>query len=146
MSQSMVRRDTSAWILQVWTSFGIAAVLCAGGIWSLSTKDSTDKAFLALGYFFCLFAVLALSKMIRDNRDKSVDTSGWRIAVWASFIIAGLLTGWGIFSLELSNNWERAYMGATWLFLISSSFTLAKTLRDGHEADLLDGNKQHYSE
>ena len=30
----------------------------------------------------------------------------------------------------------KAFLGVSWLFLISSVFTLAKTLRDAHEATL----------
>jgi hypothetical protein len=30
----------------------------------------------------------------------------------------------------------------SWLFLISSAFTLAKTLRDRHEADLAEARQQ----
>jgi hypothetical protein len=30
----------------------------------------------------------------------------------------------------------KAFLGVSWLYLISCSFTLAKTLRDRHEADL----------
>jgi hypothetical protein len=34
--------------------------------------------------------------------------------------------------------WEKGYMLATWLFLMSSAFTLQKAIRDKHEADLLE--------
>ena len=30
----------------------------------------------------------------------------------------------------------KAYLGVSWLYLVSSAFTLAKTLRDAHEASL----------
>ena len=32
----------------------------------------------------------------------------------------------------------KAFLGVCWLFLISAVFTLAKTLRDAHEAALAD--------
>lgn len=32
----------------------------------------------------------------------------------------------------------KAYLLVTWLFLISSAFTLAKMLRDDHEADVAE--------
>jgi hypothetical protein len=32
----------------------------------------------------------------------------------------------------------KAYLGVCWLYLISSAFTLAKTLRDAFEADIAD--------
>jgi hypothetical protein len=36
------------------------------------------------------------------------------------------------------NDTYRAYLGVSWLYLVTSAFTLAKTLRDRHEADLLE--------
>jgi hypothetical protein len=35
-------------------------------------------------------------------------------------------------------DWQKYYMLVTWLFLVSTSFTLAKMLRDEQEADLLE--------
>lgn len=35
----------------------------------------------------------------------------------------------------------KAFLGVCWLFLISTVFTLAKTLRDAHEADLADARR-----
>ena len=32
----------------------------------------------------------------------------------------------------------KAFMGVSWLYLITTAFTLAKMLRDRHEADLLE--------
>ena len=32
MQTPFIRRDTKAWQLQVWTSFGIAVTLCATGL------------------------------------------------------------------------------------------------------------------
>jgi len=34
------------------------------------------------------------------------------------------------------NETYKAFLGVSWLYLITCSFTLAKTLRDSHEADL----------
>jgi hypothetical protein len=36
----------------------------------------------------------------------------------------------------------KAYLAVSWLFLISSVFTLAKTLRDAHEADVMEARLQ----
>ncbi|MBC7646014.1 MAG: hypothetical protein H7095_02720 [Pseudopedobacter sp.] len=60
------------------------------------------------------------------------DTPAWIFQVWAAFIAALLLIGWGILNLPL-DDWSRAYLLMGILFLVSSSFTLAKTLRDGQE-------------
>ena len=36
--------------------------------------------------------------------------------------------------------WNAPIYG--WLFLVSATFTLAKTLRDGHEADLAEARRR----
>ena len=35
----------------------------------------------------------------------------------------------------------KAFLGVSWLFLISTVFTLAKTLRDAHEAALAEARR-----
>lgn len=138
MAQNLiVRRDTEAWIFQVWVSFGLAVALCATGIWKMPS-ESLDRAFIAIGYFFCLSSAFVLAKMARDNQHEQVDTPAWRIQVWMAFIVAVALTAWGLFRMQIGG-WERGFMICAWLFLVSSSFTLAKTLRDRHEADMLEG-------
>ena len=47
------------------------------------------------------------------------------------------LTGWGLTQMEI-NPAYKAFLGVGWLFLISASFTLAKTLRDAHENALAE--------
>jgi hypothetical protein len=66
-----------------------------------------------------------------------VDTQAWVFQVWAAFAIAMVLTAWGLFRMDIGS-WEKGYMLATWLFLMSSAFTLQKAIRDRHEADLLE--------
>jgi hypothetical protein len=136
--QYIVRRDTGAWVMQVWLSFVIAVLLCGAGIWHMPS-DSLDRAFLALGFFFCLSSAFALAKTIRDNQNESVDTAGWRLQVWIAFLIAVALTTWGLFRMKIGD-WEKGFMVASWLFLIASSFTLAKTMRDNHDADLMESS------
>jgi hypothetical protein len=63
-------------------------------------------------------------------------TTAWIIQVWASFAIALTATGVGIVNLPV-NNWVKGYMGMGVLFTVGSSFSLAKTLRDRHEAEKL---------
>jgi hypothetical protein len=138
MSQKyLVRRDTSAWVLQVWAAFAIAVALCVGGIWHLPA-EGLNRAFIALGYLFCLSSAFAVAKTVRDNRDERVDTQQWVFQVWAAFIIAVGVTAWGLLRMD-ANGWEKAYLLATWLFLIAATFTLAKTVRDNHEAAVLEG-------
>jgi hypothetical protein len=135
-----IRRDTSAWRLQVWISFGISVLLCGSGLAWLPGQD-LDRAFMVMGYVFCLSTAFALAKFIRDNQARPVDTPMWRVVVWAGFALAMGLTGWGLWRMDIQPVW-KAYLGVCWLYLISNVFTLAKMLRDAHEADLLEARLQ----
>jgi hypothetical protein len=60
------------------------------------------------------------------------DTPAWILQVWVAFIISSVGTGVGIFYLE-GNSWQKAFVGMGYVFSISSTFTLAKTIRDNQE-------------
>lgn len=135
-TQYIMQRDTGGWRIQVWLSFGLAALACAVGVIRLPGQE-LDRAFLALGLFFCLFTSFAVAKTIRDNRDGTVDTASWVMTVWVAFAAAIALTAWGLWRMNIPAA-EKNYMLVSWLFLVSSTFTLAKTIRDGHEAQLMD--------
>jgi hypothetical protein len=60
------------------------------------------------------------------------DTSAWIMQVWAAFIISTVGTGTGIFFLE-GNSWQKAFVSMGYVFSVSSTFTLAKTIRDNQE-------------
>ena len=62
------RIDTKAWKLQVWVSFGLAASLCGMGLAYLPGAD-LDRAFMVMGYMFCLSTAFALAKFVRDNEE-----------------------------------------------------------------------------
>ena len=47
------------------------------------------------------------------------------------------LTAWGLLRMNINPTY-KAFLGVAWLYLVTSAFTLAKMLRDRHEADLLD--------
>ena len=140
MHVASIRHDTKAWKAQVWISFLAAATLCAIGLAYLPGRD-LDRAFMTMGYVFCLSAAFALAKFIRDNEAKRVDTPLWGLVVWAGFALAVALTGWGLMQMEISPTY-RAFLGVSWLFLVSSTFTLAKTLRDAHEAALAEARRR----
>ncbi len=135
-TQYVMQRDTQGWRSQVWISFGLALVACAIGVAFLPGQD-LDRAFLAIGLLFCLFACFALAKTIRDNRDGQVDTASWTMTVWVAFAAAFCLTAWGLWRMNIGD-WQKGYMVISWLFLVSSTFTVAKTVRDKHEAELMD--------
>lgn len=135
-TQYIMQRDTGGWRVQVWLSFAIAVSACSAGVIQLPGQE-LDRAFLALGLFFCLFTSFAVAKTVRDNKDGQVDTSSWVMTVWIAFAAAVSLTAWGLWRMNIPA-WEKNYMVVSWLFLVSTTFTLAKTVRDGHEAALME--------
>ncbi len=145
MPVSTIQRDTAAWQLQVWVSFLVAAFLCGVGLAWLPGRD-IDRAFMVMGYVFCLSAAFVLAKFVRDA-DKArrspnaakADTPMFRWVVWGGFFIAMALTGWGLWQMEINQTY-KAFLAVSWLYLITTTFTLAKTLRDTHEADLLEAH------
>lgn len=124
-------RDTKAWQIQAWLSFGVAATLCAVGLlWLPGT--AIEQAFMVMGYVFSLSVIFALSKFVRDQAAGSRETPMWAVVVWSGFAMAVGLTGWGLWQMAINPGY-KAYLMVSWLFLISSAFTLAKMLRDAHD-------------
>ena len=143
--QTLIQRDSKAWQLQVWVSFAIAAFLCGVGLAYLPGKD-LDRAFMVMGYFFCLSAAFVLAKFVRDNEKaraerRPADTPMFKFVVWIGFFLTMGLTGWGLLRMEINDTY-KAFLGVSWLYLIPCTFTLAKTLRDRPEADLMDARLQ----
>jgi len=135
--QTIIRRDTRAWRMQVWISFGLALLVCAGGLAWLPGQD-LDRAFMVMGYVFCLSSTFALARFVRDSAEQTTpDTPQWKLVVWGGFFLALALTGWGLWRMDINPTW-KAYLVVSWLYLVSSAFTLAKTLRDQTEADRLE--------
>lgn len=131
-----VRRDTPAWRIQVWTAFSVSALLCAHAVWNLP-GDTLDRILVGLGMFFVLSSAFTLAKTVRDNQHETVDTPAWLVQVWAAFGISVTLTGWAIVRLDIET-WHQWMLGASSLFLLSSAFTLAKMVRDEHEAHIVE--------
>jgi hypothetical protein len=144
MSNPMIQRDTGAWQMQVWISFGIAVFLCGVGLAWLPGQD-LDRAFMVMGYIFCLSTAFFLAKFVRDNQYKKVDTPMWRMVVYTAFAVAMTLTGWGLWRMNVNDTY-KAFLLVSWLYLITTTFTLAKTLRDKHEADLAEARLQARAE
>ena len=144
MPANTIRTDTKAWKLQVWVSFVLAVTLCACGLAYLPGAD-LDRAFMVMGYMFCLSTAFALAKFVRDNETRHItqtaDTPMWGLVVWGGFALAMALTGWGLWRMGVNPTY-KAFLGVSWLFLISTVFTLAKSLRDAHEAQLADARLQ----
>ena len=75
---------------------------------------------------------------VRDQDDarhdgRPGDTPQWGALVWGGFGLAMVLTGWGLWRMEINPTY-KAFLAVSWLFMLSSAFTLAKTLRDAHAA------------
>jgi hypothetical protein len=130
------RHDSRAWTLQVWASFAIAVTLSGCGLAWLPGQD-IDRAFMFMGTVFTVSTAFAVSKYVRDNEQRRVDTPMWGLVIWSGFAVALALTGWGLWRMDISPTY-KAYLAVSWLFLVSTVFTLAKTLRDAHEAQLAD--------
>ncbi len=134
------QRDTRAWQLQVWASFAIALLLCATGLAWLP-GEPLARAFMFMGYVFCLSTAFALAKFVRDSEGGGTpqgrDVPLWKLVVWGGFATAMGLTGWGLWDMQLNPTY-KAFLAVSWLYLITCAFTLAKMLRDRHEADQLD--------
>ncbi|AFY75265.1 hypothetical protein Syn7502_03414 [Synechococcus sp. PCC 7502] len=64
------------------------------------------------------------------------DTTAWIAQVWVSFLLATSATTVGIIYFPV-DIWVKSYMGISFAFSISSTFTLAKTIRDNQEANRL---------
>jgi hypothetical protein len=138
-----VPRDTKMWGVQVWISFAIATFLCGVGLAYLPGQD-LDRAFMVMGYFFCLSTAFVLSKYVRDNdrapqdsRNSKRDTPLYGAVVYVAFAAAVALTAWGLYRMTIAESY-KAYLLVSWLYLITTTFTLAKTLRDRHEAAIAE--------
>lgn len=139
----LIQRDSKAWQLQTWVSFGLATALCAIGLLNLPGHD-LDRAFLVMGYLFCLSSAFVLSKFVRDaeaskRNATQADSPMFRWVVWGAFAAAMGLSAWGLLRMQINPNFKM-FLGVSWLFLISSALTLAKMLRDRQEADVLEAS------
>jgi hypothetical protein len=65
------------------------------------------------------------------------DTTAWVVQVWAAFIVSMTASTIGVSYLPV-DNWVKGCLGTSLLFSISSTFTLAKTVRDNQEASKLN--------
>jgi len=61
------------------------------------------------------------------------DSAAWIFQTWAAFILSICMTTVGIVNLPV-DNWVKGFMGMGLAFSVGSTFTLAKTTRDLHEA------------
>jgi len=62
------------------------------------------------------------------------DSPAWVLQTWAAFVLSVSMTTVGIINLPNVDNWVKGFMGMGLTFSVGSTFTLAKTQRDLHEA------------
>jgi hypothetical protein len=139
-----IRKDTRAWTAQVWISFGVALTLCGSGLAWLPGA-ALDRAFMVMGYLFTLTSAFTLAKFVRDQEARRSDTPQWGGLVWGGFGAAMALTAWGLWRMEISPTY-KAFLAVSWLFLVSAVFTLAKTLRDAHDARQAERQAERHAE
>ncbi|MFV0680893.1 YiaA/YiaB family inner membrane protein [Ottowia sp.] len=125
----------------MWTSFGLATTLCAIGLTYLPGQ-ALDRAFMVMGYLFCLCSSLVLAKFVRDGEaaqreGRAADTPMFGLVTWGGFGLAMALTAWGLMRMGINDTY-KVFLGVSWLYLVTSAFTLAKMLRDRQEADVLE--------
>jgi len=63
----------------------------------------------------------------------SAASAGWITFAYASFGLAAFMSGLGVWALP-AELWVKGYMMMAMVFLTGATFTLAKTVRDEHEA------------
>jgi hypothetical protein len=61
------------------------------------------------------------------------NTGAWLTFTYVAFAMSVGMAGIGIWALD-GNLWVKGYMAMATVFMLGSTFTLAKTLRDEHEA------------
>jgi hypothetical protein len=125
----MNKKDTNAWIMQSWLSFGIALVAAIYGVYTLNITDGWIKAFMIFGVFSSVASAFTVSKTIRDNKEQQRDTHAWIMQTWLTFGLTVFMTGAGLWNLT-GDGTIKGYITVAYLFALSSAFTLAKTIRD----------------
>lgn len=129
----MTNEKNNSWMLQVWAAFVLAVGGVIIGVYHLEI-DSNAKIFLSISILFSLSSIFSLAKTIRDNKRNQKDTNAWIFQVWAAFVISICANIYMISKLNMSF-WTESYFIINLLFLASSSFTLAKTIRDNEEQE-----------
>lgn len=64
------------------------------------------------------------------------DSPAWFFFVWVSFIVSVMLMCIGIYFVPV-DAWIRGYLGMGLFFVVGSTFTLSKAVRDQHETEKL---------
>jgi len=148
-------KGSSSNYMQVWTSFGVSGLVAATGLYFMDLSMER-KGFLGMGYLFMTASSFTLAKTIRDREEadklqrltqtgiiKAKDskliidslrgTSSWFIQVGTAFATSVVIVGIGLYHMPISME-RKGFLGMGALFLLSSTFNLAKTVRDQADA------------
>ena len=70
-----------------------------------------------------------------DAQNPQIDshTTAWNVQVWVSWLVAMFLMFVGTVVIPV-DIWIKGYLVMGQMFVVGSTFTLAKTTRDNHEA------------
>lgn len=71
--------------------------------------------------------------MALQHSTNAQNTGAWMTFTYASFAISCLMMGIGVWALP-ADLWMKGYLTMASVFMLGSCFTLAKTVRDEHEA------------
>jgi hypothetical protein len=95
-------------------------MLGTGRGWFFASTVPTDK--------------IVIHKEMDMNNTVSLreDTPAWIFQVWVSFVLSTGMMLYGIWNLDVGF-WIQSYLAMGMLFVVSSCFALAKTLRDQQE-------------
>ena len=121
-------KDTQSWVIQVWAAFIISLVASTVGVFRLNL-EVWPKAFMILGVVASVAGAFTLAKTLRDNQDTQKDTQAWVLQSWISFAIFSVFTLVGLWNITTDWN-TKSYLLVSFLFALSSTFTLSKTVRD----------------
>jgi hypothetical protein len=80
--------------------------------------------------------------IMNPNPDLYRDSAGWLFFVKASFVLAAATLLIGIYVLP-TDWWVKGFLYMGEIYVIGASITLAKTVRDQHEADKLINKITH---
>jgi hypothetical protein len=128
--------------MQTWLAFLAAVGVSIFGVLA-APGDIWTKGYLFMALAFVLSSTFTLSKTLRDNRFRKADTSQWVMQVWLAFLLASGLSLFGVMNIP-GEPIYKAFGLMSLLFSVTASFTLAKTIRDNHEAtqfELADSNR-----
>lgn len=137
-------RSSQAHYVQVWASFLGSVCITVGGIIAMPDIKASDRHFALCALGFVTSQAFTLAKTTRDRAFADLPnapagaeflrgTGAWYAQVVISFVLALVCASYGFLEMSVSPA-GRAFLCMGAIFVLSSSFNLAKTLRDRLDA------------